>query len=215
MKTQPPSPTLDHETRLWRQGFAAVAGIDEAGRGALAGPVTAGAVIVPPGSDQTGVWSLVKDSKLLTPERRAELAVQICEQALSWGVGSASAQEIDEIGIAPATRLAMQRAIAVLSPAPDYLLIDWVRLAQVNIRQESFTKGDQRIVSIAAASILAKTTRDAELIALHEHHPAYGFADHKGYGAPVHLAALAAHGPCAEHRHTFAPIRTQQTLFDR
>jgi ribonuclease HII len=208
-------PTLEHETRLWQQGFVAVAGIDEAGRGALAGPVTAGAVILSPGSACTGIWATVNDSKLLTPSQRAEMADQIREAALAYAVGSASAQEIDEIGIAPATKRAMQRAVAALTVTADYLLIDWVRLDQINIRQESFTKGDQRIVSIAAASILAKTTRDAELISLHEQYPVYGFAGHKGYAAATHLAALAQHGPCAVHRHSFAPIRTHQSLFDQ
>lgn len=206
-------PTLAEENRLWQQGFVAVAGVDEAGRGALAGPVMAGAVIVPPASDYAGVWARVQDSKLLTAVQRDALAVQIREAALAWAVGSASAQEIDAIGIAPATRLAMRRALATLSPAPDYLLLDWVRLDQVNVHQESFTKGDRRIVSIAAASILAKTVRDAELVSLHECYPEYGFASHKGYGAPDHLAALASYGPCAAHRHSFAPIRTQDTLF--
>lgn len=215
MKPDATTPTLQYEIRLWQQGYVAVAGVDEAGRGALAGPVMAGAVILPPGSAYTGIWALVKDSKLLTPEQRLELATEIRKDALSWAVGSASAQEIDAIGIAPATKRAMQRALAALSPAPDYLLIDWVRLDQVNTLQESFTKGDQRIVSIAAASILAKTTRDAELVTLHQKYPAYGFDRHKGYGASAHLAALAQCGPCAEHRHSFAPIRTQRTLFDQ
>jgi ribonuclease HII len=207
-------PTLVEEERLWQAGYSAIAGVDEAGRGALAGPVVAGAVILPPGCAYTGIWAAVKDSKLLSPVQREELAAIIRQQALAWAVGSASAGEIDSLGIAPATRLAMARAIEALIPRPTYLLIDWVRLAQINLPQESFVKGDRRIVSIAAASILAKTYRDAQLVALHADYPHYGFQSHKGYAAPVHLTALSEHGPCPHHRHTFAPIRRDESLFD-
>lgn len=207
-------PTFDEEQRLWRQGFCAVAGLDEAGRGALAGPVVAAAVIPPPLTPREGVWALVRDSKLLAPDERATLAVQIRAAALAWAVGSASAEEIDEIGIAPATRLAMRRAVESLTPQPDYLLLDWVRLTTLNIAQESFVKGDRRVVSIAAASILAKTHRDQILVELDRLHPVYGFAQHKGYGTAAHLAALARHGPCPAHRHSFAPLRSERTLWD-
>jgi ribonuclease HII len=206
-------PTLSQEERLWQDGYRAIAGVDEAGRGALAGPVVVGAVILPPGCAYTGIWAAVKDSKLLTPAQREEMAIAIREEALAWAVGSASAAEIDEMGIAPATRLAMLRAVESLTVRPTYLLIDWVRLAQINIPQESFIKGDRRIVSIAAASILAKTHRDAALVALHAHYPQYGFERHKGYAAPTHLAALTEHGPCPHHRHSFAPIRQDPSLF--
>lgn len=118
------------------------------------------------------------------------------------------------MGIAPATRLAMRRAVEGLVPPPDFLLIDWVRLQTLNLPQESFTKGDQRIVSIAAASILAKVHRDGLLRQLHEQHPAYGFHSHKGYGAPAHLAAIRRHGPCPAHRLSFAPLRRDAGLFD-
>lgn len=207
-------PTLTEEERLWQAGYAAIAGVDEAGRGALAGPVVAGAVILPPGCAHTGIWAAVRDSKLLTPIQREERAAAIRQEALAWAVGGASAAEIDDLGIAPATRLAMQRALDALTIRPAYLLIDWVRLAQINIPQESFVKGDRRVVSIAAASILAKTHRDAQLVALHADYPQYGFASHKGYAAPVHLAALAEHGPCPHHRYSFAPIRQDASLFD-
>jgi ribonuclease HII len=210
----PLSPTLEEEKRLWQAGYPAIAGIDEAGRGALAGPVVAGAVILPRNCSYEGVWAAVKDSKLLTPNQREVLADQIQQQASAWAVGSATAQEIDEIGIAPATRLAMTRAIEALLPNPNYILLDWVRLAATNIPQESFCKGDRRIVSIAAASILAKTHRDALLVALHDYHPPYGFASHKGYATAAHLAAIKKYGPCAEHRHSFAPIRQDVSLFD-
>ncbi len=205
-------PTLTEEKRLWRGGFARVAGLDEAGRGALAGPVVAGAVILPMDCAQEGVWAAVRDSKLLSPARREELAEQIRAQAAAWSLGEASAAEIDATGIAPATRLAMRRAVLALIPPPDHLLIDWVQLKTLNLPQQSFTKGDQRIVSIAAASILAKVHRDRLLCQLHEEYPCYGFHSHKGYGARSHLAAIERLGPCPAHRHSFAPMRL--TLVD-
>ncbi len=207
-------PSLTEERRLWRAGFAHIAGLDEAGRGALAGPVVAGAVIPPTDCAQEGVWAEVQDSKLLSPARREELAGQIQAQAAAWSVGEASAAEIDAIGIAPATRLAMRRAVQTLTPPADHLLIDWVQLKALNLPQLSFTKGDQRIVSIAAASILAKVYRDRLLCQLHEEYPEYGFHSHKGYGAQTHLAAIERFGPCPEHRHSFAPIRRAAGLFD-
>ncbi len=213
-KSSSPTPTLDHEQRLWAAGYHYVAGIDEAGRGALAGPVVAAAVVLAENSLRDGVWDEVRDSKQLSPARRTKLAAEVSAAALAWGVGRATASEIDAVGIAPATRLAMQRAVAALTVQPDYLLIDWVKLPRLNIRQESMSKADQRIVSVAAASILAKVDRDTELIAMDADFPAYGFARNKGYGAATHLAALAEHGPCAEHRHSFAPIARRSSLFD-
>ncbi len=204
-----PPPDLDQETRLWLAGYGAIAGLDEAGRGALAGPVVAGAVVLPKGAELTAIWADVRDSKLLSPARREEMVDAIHQSAAGWAVGEASAQEIDAMGIAPATRLAMQRAIEGLAARPDYLLLDWVQLARVNLPQESFTKGDRRIVSIAAASILAKVHRDRLLVELERSYPGYGFASHKGYGAASHLAAIAAHGPCPEHRRSFSPLRQQ------
>ena len=203
------SPTFEEEARLWQAGYRAVAGIDEVGRGALAGPVVAAAVIVPPAAPLAGIWAAVRDSKLLSATQRSALAVEIQAAALAWGVGETPAVEIDAMGIAPATRKAMGAATAALSVTPDYLLIDWVKLPAVMIPQASFIKADQRIVAVAAASILAKVYRDNLLIALHDQYPAYGFAQHKGYGTQAHLAALAAAGPCPEHRHTFAPIMRQ------
>jgi len=206
------SPDLEHENRLWQTGYAAIAGLDEVGRGALAGPVVAGAVILPKGVGVTGIWAEVRDSKLLSAARREEMAGRIRQSAAGWAVGEASAGEIDAIGIAPATRLAMQRAIDALPTRPDYLLLDWVRLATVNLPQESFTKGDARIVSIAAASILAKVYRDRLLVEMNGRYPLYGFASHKGYGAANHLAAIERHGPCAAHRRSFSPMRQERTL---
>ncbi len=217
-QADPIFPTLAVEARLWQSGFVRVAGVDEAGRGALAGPVVAGALILPPLPHPDAPpppWDQVRDSKLLSPARREALFPQVQAASLAWGIGAASAQEIDQMGIAPATRLAMQRAIETLVPSPDYLIIDWVRLDRVNLPQESFVKGDARLISIAAASILAKVHRDRLMVALAEVYPGFGFERHKGYGAAVHLAALAALGPCPAHRHTFSPISQKPTLFDQ
>lgn len=203
------TPTFEEERRLWSAGQRAVAGIDEAGRGALAGPVVAAAVIVPPETPFDGIWRAVRDSKLLSPSQRTALAVEIKAAALAWGIGVTAAAQIDAVGIAPATRQAMGAAIGALASAPDYLLIDWVKLPEVAIAQESFIKADQRIAAVAAASILAKVHRDSLLVALHDRYPHYGFADHKGYGTQKHLAALASYGACPEHRQSFAPVAHQ------
>lgn len=207
-------PTLELEEALWQRGFAHVAGIDEAGRGALAGPVVAGAVIVPPNAEYAGVWTEVRDSKLLSADQRCSLAAAVKNAAVAWGIGSASALEIDQLNIAVATRLAMRRAVEALVQKPDYLLIDWVKLPQLNIEQESHTKADQKIVSVAAASILAKVERDSQLQKLDAEYPAYQFASNKGYGTQAHRDAIEQVGPCPIHRHTFAPIASKQTLFD-
>jgi ribonuclease HII len=161
----------------------------------------------------TGVWGEVCDSKLLSPQRRNTLAPQIQAAALAWGIGAVAATTIDQIGIASATRQAMLQAIASLHLAPDFLLIDWVRLPQAPIAQQSLVKADRDIVSVAAASILAKVHRDQLMITLHERYPQYGFVRHKGYGAPAHLSAIAQFGPCPEHRQSFAPLAQQLSLF--
>lgn len=209
-----PIPTLELEAQLWQRGFQHVAGIDEAGRGALAGPVVAGAVIVPTGAEYAGVWTEVRDSKLLSEQQRTDLAAAVKAEALAWAIGSASALEIDRLNIAVATRLAMRRAVEALAHKPGYLLIDWVKLPQLNIEQQSHTKADQKIVSVAAASILAKVARDTRLQKLDAEHPAYKFASNKGYGTQAHRDAIEQVGPCPIHRHTFAPIASKQTLFD-
>jgi len=207
-------PDLQRERSLWAESIRHVAGIDEAGRGALAGPVVAGAVIVDPDDCSAPVWSAVRDSKMLSPAQRAALVPQIEAAALAWAVGVVDAATIDAIGIAPATRLAMTAAIEALAVRPEYLLIDWVRLPLVSIAQHSQPKADQSIASVAAASILAKVHRDRIMVELAERYPAYGFATHKGYGAAAHLAALAQWGPSPVHRHTFSPIAQPATLFD-
>lgn len=206
-------PTFAAEERLWAQGFRCVAGIDEAGRGALAGPVVAAAVVIAPG-DPAPLWAEVRDSKLLTAGQRQALAPRIQQQAVAWGVGVADAATIDAIGIAAATRLAMQQALAALSLMPDHLLIDWVRLPQTPIPQTVQPKADRTMISVAAASILAKVHRDQLMLAYDACYPLYRFGAHKGYGVAAHLTALTTHGPCPIHRRSFAPLARPPQLFD-
>ncbi|NJN44620.1 MAG: ribonuclease HII [Anaerolineae bacterium] len=204
----PDSPDLAFEQELWQKGFLYVAGIDEAGRGALAGPVFAAAVILPFAQpDLIQTLAGVDDSKKLTPSQREHWATHIPNIALSCEVASASAEEIDQIGILPATRLAAKRAVESLTVTPNHLLLDYIRLPVVNIPQTPLVKGDARSLSIAAASILAKTARDAHLLALDKQFPEYSFSAHKGYGTPEHLTALEKLGPTPIHRRTFSPLR--------
>jgi ribonuclease HII len=210
----PPSPDLTFESALWNAGSQYVAGLDEAGRGAWAGPVAAAAVILP--ADETILTSLegVRDSKQLSPGRRLRLANEIQKSALTWAVGLAGSVEIDQYGIIFATRLAMKRALEKLTLPPQHLLIDALFLPEMNFPQTSLLKGDQRSLSIAAASILAKTARDALMAQMDNSSPGYGFAVHKGYGTLRHRQALAQIGPCAEHRMSFAPLRLDKTEKD-
>lgn len=206
----PARPDLQFEQVLWAQGLRRVAGVDEAGRGALLGPVAAAAVILP--SDQPDLFDRlegVRDSKEMTPQERDLWAIEIKVTALAWAVGYASAAEIDEIGIAPATRLAAGRALAQLSVQTEHLLIDYIKLNEVDIPQTSLVKGDARSLTIAAASVLAKTGRDAILVAMETEFPGYGLAQNKGYGTAAHRAAIATLGPCAQHRYSFSPIRVE------
>ena len=198
-------PHLDYELRLMRQGHAAIAGLDEAGRGAWAGPVVAAAVILNLAKTQS--LGKVNDSKKLSPAQREALYPLIIEASLAYGVGQAEADEIDAIGILPATRLAMTRAIESLSPQPDALIIDAVKLPQINLPQSVFNFADSISLSVAAASIIAKVTRDRWLIELDARYPGYGFARHKGYGTQIHQLALKSLGACEVHRLTFKPIR--------
>lgn len=181
-----------------------IAGVDEAGRGPLAGAVYAAAVILPARDAISGL----ADSKALSARRREVLALQIREQALAWCIASASVEEIDSLNILQATMLAMRRAVAGLKTAPSIALIDGNRVPQgLACDARAIVKGDATEPAISAASILAKTARDAELLVLHERYPQYGFDQHKGYGTAVHLQALREHGPCPEHRRSFAPVR--------
>jgi len=203
----PISPDLSFELPLWQTGLLALAGLDEAGRGAWAGPVSAAAVILPPDPGLTARLNGVRDSKLMTARQRAVWAIQIKETAQAWAVGFASQVEIDETNILAATRLAMQRALELLALPPQHLLIDAVHLPGVILPQTVLIKGDVRSLSIAASSVLAKTARDALLVAWDAEYPAYGFARHKGYGTALHQSALHKQGPCPLHRRSFAPIR--------
>jgi len=179
-----------------------VCGIDEAGRGPLAGPVVAAAVILDPARPIAGL----NDSKKLSERKRVALADLIRQNALAWCVAEASVEEIDRLNILQATLLAMQRAVAGLSVRPESALVDGNRLPVLDIPAEAIVKGDARVQAISAASILAKVHRDRWCAQLHERYPQYGFAGHKGYGTAAHMAALRAHGACPEHRRTFAPV---------
>ena len=198
---------MTFEKALWERGFFSIAGVDEAGRGAWAGPVAAGAVILPTDPNLLRVLDGAMDSKMMTPKERAELEPRIRSAAAACGVGMADNDEIDRIGILPATRLAMARAIAALSVSPDYLLIDYVQLPEQKIPQQSIKHGDALSLSIACGSILAKVSRDRWMreFAASEY-PTYGFEKHKGYGTKMHQDALYQDGPCPIHRKTFRPI---------
>jgi len=182
-----------------------VCGVDEAGRGPLAGPVYAAAVILDPARPIEGL----RDSKKLTEARRDELAPQIREHALAWAVASCSHAEIDTLNILQATMLAMRRAVEQLAMTPTFALIDGNRCPPLasHIRAHAVVEGDDKVHAISAASILAKTARDAALVELHALYPEYGFDQHKGYSTALHLERLRAHGPCPVHRRSFAPVR--------
>ncbi|KDC78585.1 ribonuclease HII [Bordetella bronchiseptica MBORD635] len=182
---------------------AIIAGVDEAGRGPLAGAVYAAAVILDPDRPVDGL----ADSKVLKAEQREALAVQIRAQALAWFVASASVQEIDSLNILRATMLAMQRAVTGLAMAPELAMVDGNQAPKLRCAVQTVIKGDALVPAISAASILAKTARDADLLRLHALYPQYGFDQHKGYGTPQHLSLLREHGPCPEHRRSFAPIK--------
>ncbi|MFH1908129.1 MAG: ribonuclease HII [Chloroflexota bacterium] len=233
----PEFPHLRYERSLWKKGLSWVGGIDEAGRGALAGPVAAAVVILPPdaslsrrvgaalSSSKGAVQSLrgVRDSKQMTPLQRESWAPRIQEIALAWSVGFASAEEIDMLGIVPATRLAATRALESLlatsagqSPdrqnpnplilnllIPDFLITDYLLLPNCPLPQTALVKGDRRSLTVAAASVLAKTARDALMREFDGEYPGYGFARHKGYCTPQHRAALAGLGMCSIHRKSF------------
>jgi len=203
----PSRPHLDFEGSLWEQGISLVAGIDEAGRGALAGPVTAAAVILPQQQSILSQLSEVQDSKMLTPSERESLRLLIEKKSITWGVGFASNKKIDQISIIGATRLAIERALEELSPKPDYLLVDYLVLPELNIPQTRLVKGDARSLSIAAASILAKTHRDEWMNSAAEEYPTYDFISNKGYGTNHHRRAIEDIGPCPLHRKSFSPIK--------
>ena len=180
-----------------------VAGVDEAGRGPLAGPVYAACVILDPARPIEGL----ADSKALTARRRKVLADVIRERALAWAVAEATVEEIDRLNILHATMLAMQRAVTSLTVPPDEVLVDGNRCPALPMPSRAVVRGDATVAEISAASILAKTARDAVMVSLDRQHPEYGFSRHKGYPTPLHVAALRAFGPTVHHRRSFAPVR--------
>ena len=182
---------------------ASICGVDEAGRGPLAGAVFAAAVILDPNKPIAGL----ADSKKLSEKKRDFLAGEIKEKALAWAIASCSAEEIDEINILQASLLAMKRAVDGLSLQPDELLVDGLHCPKLSIPMRAIVQGDSKEACISAASILAKTARDAELYILDEQYPQYGFAKHKGYPTPLHMQMLALHGVLPIHRKTYAPVR--------
>lgn len=208
------TPTLEYETALWEQGFIAVAGIDEAGRGCWAGPVTAGAVILPKDPEIAEVLKGARDSKLMTAAERDVLFERIPASVSHWAVAAADNTEIDRLGILNATKLAMKRALDKLGVKPDHLLIDYIRLNDVTIPQIGIKHGDMLSLSIACASIMAKVTRDRWMCeTAAAQFPEYGFDAHKGYGTKQHQEALQKYGPCPLHRMSFRPLNSEPRLF--
>ena len=205
------SSTLYFEHLAKSRGFNAIAGVDEAGRGPLAGPVVAAAVILPENFTLPGLT----DSKKLSEKKRDQFYPLIQQQATAVGIGVASAAEIDQINILQATLLAMQRAVSRLQLTPDHLLIDGITPLRQSIPQQTLKKGDSRSLSIAAASVIAKVIRDRIMYTFAKQLPQYGFAKHKGYGTKLHRQAIAEHGPSWQHRKTFAGVKEHlETNFD-
>ena len=200
-----PPPGFELENALWEQGTTYVAGVDEVGRGPLAGPVVAGAVIFPQDIDESSLIG-IRDSKELTASVRERLDVWIHEVALAVGIGRASVQEVDLVGIVGATRRAMSRAIGKLQPRPQALLIDALSLPGIDLPQQCPVKGDRVSLSIAAASIVAKVARDKLMREADRRYPGYGFSRNKGYGTREHMGALELQGSCIIHRVSFAPV---------
>jgi ribonuclease HII len=203
-----PRPTLEREIAFWRAGGGLVAGVDEAGRGPLAGPVVAAAVVFPP---ECKVIRGLRDSKLLHPAKRRRLAAVVRARALAIGVGAASVREIDRLNIRRATVLAMRRALGRLAVTPDLILVDGLPCPELGCGHDAIVDGDAHCHSIAAASVIAKTVRDRLMELLAPRHPSYAWASNKGYGTPEHLAALASFGFTSHHRKSFAPV-VQLTL---
>ncbi len=200
-------PDLCEEEALWARGYIRVAGLDEAGRGAWAGPVCAAAVVFPPRRpDLLAVLADVRDSKQLSPAQREAVYPRIREVALAVGVGWAEPAEVDSVGVLEATRRAMARAVAQLGVPVDALLIDYLRLPDIPLPQYPLPKADARCLSVAAASIIAKVERDRRMEALDRQYPGYGFAAHKGYGTAEHRRALVRLGPSPIHRRTWRPF---------
>ncbi|GAC1544261.1 MAG: ribonuclease HII [Vulcanimicrobiaceae bacterium] len=197
-----------YEREAHARGHLYVGGIDEVGRGPLAGPVVAACVV----TDGPLMFTGLDDSKRVVPELRATLAVEIRARAVAWAIGEASVAEIETLNIYWASILAMERALAALATVPHFLLTDAVRIKSYAGEQLPVIKGDAKCATVAAASIVAKVHRDALLVELDRVHPEYGFAEHKGYATPRHLAALKEHGPCPHHRRHFTSVRAMLPL---
>jgi ribonuclease HII len=202
---------LEFEEKYWYKGMLHVAGLDEAGRGPLAGSVVAAAVVFDKdfmlAEKDNNIISLINDSKLLKEKTREEIfEYMICTDGIQYAVGEASVEEIDKINILQATWLAMGRAIENLKSKPDIILVDGLPVKGLSVASESIIKGDLKSISIAAASIIAKVTRDRKFKNIHEKYPEYGFASHKGYGSKKHIEAINKYGPCPIHRKTFKPV---------
>jgi ribonuclease HII len=202
----PEWPTIEFEKKLWGEGYQVVAGLDEAGRGAWAGPVYAAAVVLPNDERICNLLSGVRDSKRMTARQRQHWESCIKSASVAWAIGSATNKEIDELGIVPATCLAMRRAIEGINNPPRYLLVDYLNISDCSAPQLAIPKGDCLSLSIAAASVLAKVNRDAFMAQMDEEYPGYGFARHKGYGTALHTAMIKKNGPCSIHRMTFRPL---------
>lgn len=209
-------PTWEHELELYSKGYTLIAGVDEAGRGAWAGPLVAGAVILPgpgalsssgEGEELGSELARLRDSKMLAPRVREELLEVICSVAVAVGVGIVSCRLVDLIGVGPANRLAMCRAVRDLGVWPDFLLLDAFKLPSMPVEQRPIIKGDATCISIAAASVLAKVTRDHMMEAHEILFPGYNFAAHKGYGTQSHVDSLLSLGPSPAHRRSYAPIK--------
>lgn len=208
-------PSQEQERRLHLAGFGRVAGLDEVGRGPIAGPVVAAAVILPDLVRRSKGFRLVRDSKTLSERQLERGAALVRRIAIAVGIGSASVDEIDREGIVPATKMAMRRALDALPAVPDHLLVDAVRLDWRLVPCTALVHGDARCTAVAAASVVAKVHRDALMRELDARFPGYGFGAHKGYCSRAHLTALARLGPCAAHRRSFAPVRPTLFAADR
>lgn len=204
-------PDFAFESALWRRGIQRIAGVDEAGRGPLAGPVAAAAVVLP----RNFRCPELDDSKKLSAAKREKLyEVLTGHRDLAWAVATASAEEIDHLNILRATHLAMRRAVEALTPAPDHCLIDGLPVRDFPIAHDAVVKGDGKSLSIAAASIIAKVTRDRLMAEIDLEFPEFGFSQHQGYGTKQHLEALRIHGPCRHHRRSFQPVSQLSLPFD-
>jgi ribonuclease HII len=196
-------PTFNIENQIWTKGYHLIAGIDEVGRGPLAGPVVAGAVILPQKPAKSWI-SQIRDSNDLTEKKREKLSDIIKEKAVAWGLGMVSPEEIDTRGIMQATRMAMMMAVEQLSSPPHFLLVDAIKLPDLKVPQHSVIRGDKLCLSIACASIVAKVTRDKMMADYDVSYPGYGFSKHKGYGTREHMLSLQKLGPCPIHRRSFS-----------